>query len=365
MWNKWRLKSAVSFCLGMMAGIVSASPLKSDEQIVFFPTAAAYNSSTQTWQLPIHGWIFEPKWGGSVRQAWQQLFGKEIFINNDEDDAESSLLKQRLRWFFVDNERGKTIAIQLGAYHFTLPHSAANGHFSGEFTLPAAAEKTVSSLSFQVLTPPGDQRVFTGEAYLIPPSGLSVISDIDDTIKHSEVLDKSELLRNTFSRPFQAVSGMAALYQQWSAKGAAFHYVSASPWQLYPALAAFFAQENFPGGSFHLRLFRIHDDSFEAFLHSSRPHKLESIRALLARYPQRRFVLVGDSGEQDPEIYGDIARAYPQQIQAIFIRELRGDTDNAPRYQQSFQDLAPFLWQVFQQPEELPTVITLPTEIGK
>lgn len=107
----------------------------------------------------------------------------------------------------------------------------------------------------------GSPRLFTpaaAELLLIPPTGLSIISDIDDTVKLSDVLNKRELLRNTFLREFVPVDGMAALYQHWEQQhDAVFHYVSASPWQLQPELEAFLRSSGFPLATFHLKSVRV------------------------------------------------------------------------------------------------------------
>ena len=109
------------------------------------------------------------------------------------------------------------------------------------------------------MTPAGDDRRFEGQVQLLGRTGISIVSDIDDTIKISEVPVRKELLANTFLRDFKAVPGMSEAYRQWVAAGASLHYVSASPWQLYSALSEFMEQQKFPKGSFHLRLFRLKD----------------------------------------------------------------------------------------------------------
>ena len=107
----------------------------------------------------------------------------------------------------------------------------------------------------------GSPRLFTpaaAELLLIPPTGLSIISDIDDTVKLSDVLNKRELLRNTFLREFVPVDGMAALYKHWEEQhDAVFHYVSASPWQLQPELECFLRGAGFPPATFHLKSVRV------------------------------------------------------------------------------------------------------------
>ena len=126
-------------------------------------------------------------------------------------------------------------------------------------------------------------------------------------------------------------------------KGAAFHYVSSSPWQLYEHLAEHLASEGFPTGSFHLKAFRLRDHLLRRILMLRRSGKLGVIRGLFKMFPQRRFLLVGDSGEHDPEIYRALARRYPQQVAGIFIRQLAGEKDLRRRYARAFRRVDPRL----------------------
>ena len=129
--------------------------------------------------------------------------------------------------------------------------------------------------------------------------GISIISDIDDTIKITGVLDgKDTILQNTFFRKARQVPHMSEVYQNWASIGAHIHYVSNSPWQVFPALSEFMTQQHFPQGSVHLRNVGTGD------LLRNKPgkHKLEVISAILRDFPHRKFILVGDSGEMDPEM---------------------------------------------------------------
>ena len=185
--------------------------------------------------------------------------------------------------------------------------------------------------------------------------GLSVVSDIDDTIKISEVSSKRELLANQFLRPFEVVPSMASVYRRWQQEhpGAAFHYVSASPWQLYGPLSKFALAERFPAGTFQMKLFRPKDSTFFDLFMDQVQFKLGQIEPLLRSYPQRRFVLVGDSGEQDPEIYGELARKYPEQVVGIFIRNVSGEDARGQRFQNAMKDVPGDLWRVFDDAESL------------
>ena len=77
------------------------------------------------------------------------------------------------------------------------------------------------------------------------------------------------------------------------------------------------------------------------------------IQQLLQTYPDRRFVLVGDSGEKDPEVYASVARKHPDQIARIFIRDVTDEPADSPRYQSCFAELPAELWQVFDDPQTL------------
>ncbi|KAI9487981.1 hypothetical protein BDB00DRAFT_850493 [Zychaea mexicana] len=157
---------------------------------------------------------------------------------------------------------------------------------------------------------------------LIEPNGISVISDIDDTIKVTGILDgKDTILQNTFFRKADEVPGMSEVYRNWSKQGAHVHYVSNSPWQVYPALSEFVRDRHFPAGSMHLRAISTGD------LIRRKPgqHKLDVIHQILQDFPNRKFILVGDSGERDPEIYQQIYKQYPEQIIKIFIHDVTSE----------------------------------------
>jgi phosphatidate phosphatase APP1 len=64
-------------------------------------------------------------------------------------------------------------------------------------------------------------------------------------------------------------------------------------------------------------------------------------------------VLVGDSGEKDPEIYGALARKFPSQIHRIYIRDVTAEDANAPRYRQAFDGVRREVWSIFRMPKEI------------
>ncbi len=331
-----------------------ASSLKRDEEVILFNTSAGRNSEDNTWDIPIHGWIFEREADSVWRKAGVE--GLLEILESDSQVTHQELFRKRAQLFLVDNERGKNLQIALADQVFDMNPSAANGHFSGICRVNVASLENASYNSWipgSVVMPEGDQRLFKGKTQLLARQGLSIISDIDDTIKISNVLDKHDLLANTFLREFRPVPGMARLYQKWASEGASFHYLSSSPWQLYPSLSEFIDRQGFPTGSFHLNNFRVKDKSFFNLFQSALEAKPPRIEAVLNRYRQRSFILIGDSGEKDPEVYGIIARRYPQQIKHIFIRNVQPGREQHARFSQAFKRLPRNHWTVFEDAGEI------------
>jgi hypothetical protein len=331
-----------------------ASGLKSDEEIIYFPTSGAWSAGEGGWRVPLHGWVFEAERDSLWREGALEMLKRHLGLSAQSDGSHT--LRERGWPFLVDNERSKQITLQIAEHHVDLIPSGANGHLYGETFLNGEAGNSTAAncwLSFTTRMPEGDPRHFSGAVQLIEEEGISVISDIDDTIKISNVLDKEELLANTFLREFRPVPGMVERYRQWHQQGAAFHYVTGSPWQLYPSLEKFIEKEGFPRGSFAMRNFRLKDASLIDFLTSSHDYKVTTIDALLKRYPKRHFILVGDSGEQDPEVYGEIARRYPQQVAAIYIHNVSGELVGDVRLQSAFAGVAEGGWRLFGDGGEL------------
>ena len=57
-------------------------------------------------------------------------------------------------------------------------------------------------------------------------------------------------------------------------------------------------------------------------------HKLERAKSLIERFPERRWVLLGDSGQADAELYSEAARTYGDRIAAIYIRDVDPQADS-------------------------------------
>lgn len=348
---------AVGLIHPLVVGGAPVSELSRDEQIVFYPTFGARAEGERLWELAIHGCVFEPESRrltlGALREALE-LNGVQMSA------AEAATFKQRARPFLQDHERGHRVVVRVGSRQFDLGESAPNGHFTATLRLTDTELGLGSglldgqSVTVTAALRARDKRSFTGQVFLLGDAGLSVISDIDDTIKITEVRDHPALLRNTFLREFQPVPGMAEFYGTLARSNlAAFHFVSGSPWQLYASLADFTRANGFPPGTFHLRPFRWKDRSVFSLLGDPEEYKLAAIKPLLQRLPNRRFFLIGDSGERDPEVYGELARRHPRQVARILIRDVTGEPPTSERYQRAFVGVPSKRWQVFRSPREI------------
>lgn len=157
---------------------------------------------------------------------------------------------------------------------------------------------------------------------IVAPTGVGLISDIDDTVKHSGITQGAkEIFQNTFVRePSElVVDGVREWYNSLKTLGVDVHYVSSSPWQLYPQLREFFKVAGLPEGSYHLKQYTgMLQGIFEPTTEKKRP----ALEKIFGDFPQKKFVLVGDSGESDLETYTEIALSHPGRVLAIFIRDI-------------------------------------------
>jgi phosphatidate phosphatase APP1 len=162
---------------------------------------------------------------------------------------------------------------------------------------------------------------------LVPPpdAQFGVISDIDDTIVQTNATSLVRMVRsviqNAASRlPFE---GVADLYRALHADRNPIFYVSSSPWNLYDLLHDYMDINGIPHGPMFLQDWGIDEDTFITTPHDT--HKLAQIQTLLDYYPHLRFVLIGDSGQRDPEIYLRVIQSRPERIAAAFIRDVTSD----------------------------------------
>lgn len=330
------------------------SEIASDEVVVFFRTTAWLNDDADTWHIPIHGWIYEPQDSRSRKALFAAILESEFDLVPSK--ATEANFTRRLNLLIADNERDKHIVVSIAGEQHTLSASDVNGQFESTLLIPVATIQEFaanSRLQFSAVTRGAESREFTGEVNLVSSRGFSVISDIDDTVKVSMVTNKKSLLNHTFLLDFVAADGMSALYSDWAEQGIEIHFVSSSPWQLYTPLQEFLTAAGFPESALNLKAVRFRDESLLDLFKKGTETKPVIIEKILQTYPNRQFVLVGDSGEQDPEVYAAILRKYPRQVLKAYIRNVTGESADNSRFTSVFAKIDPSCWELFDDPESL------------
>jgi phosphatidate phosphatase APP1 len=173
-----------------------------------FPTIGYHATIGKGWDLEIHGCVYEEdKHRIAIAMLREALHLDQVNLT----PGENALFVKRTRLFMVDHERGKRIVVSAAGKVLKLNKSRPDGQFFGTIHLPEddAPSAGDSTLTIRALLSKKDTRVFSGEGTLLGNTGLTVISDIDDTIKITQVRDRRAALRNTFLEPFRAVPGMA------------------------------------------------------------------------------------------------------------------------------------------------------------
>lgn len=346
------LCKVISACVALTSFPLWASPIKDDEFIQLMSSAAKLTDSGEV-HLNVTAWVYEKEMRPGAKSALALWMKMDIDALSPE---EQERFENRTQLFRIDSERNKKLVLAFfNGQQEKLSKTDSSG-ISGK-KIQLNQDKKLQhgdQLQYNAILSEKDKREFVGNMVLVSEKGISIISDIDDTIKDSHVLDKQLLIRNTFVNPLHAVTGMSDLYQAYAVanKQLAFHYVSSSPIQLFPLLTEFLQQEKFPAGSLHLRQIKLKDELFKEGSSSQR-HKHKQIRGLLTQFPERQFILIGDSGESDPEIYADVTRDFPDRILHIFIRDVTREAATAQRYQKTFKSIPESKWRIFTEPKEL------------
>jgi phosphatidate phosphatase APP1 len=235
-----------------------------------------------------------------------------------------------------------------------------NGYFRFEFNLSEPLETSGwHELQLRLVNPPMRGGSSTVPAQVLVPSSrarFGVISDIDDTVLWSNVTNKLKMLKmlavtNAHTRkPFKGVTAFyCALRNGLSGNDDnPLFYVSSSPWHLYTPLVDFFQAQGIPLGPLMLKELGV-KHLFGRDRHHG--HKLTKIEKILQTYPDLPFILIGDSGQQDPEIYREVVHRHPQRIRAIYIRNVNPDPTRIEAIDQLIEEVRPTGTQLLLVPD--------------
>ncbi|MBQ4818536.1 phosphatase domain-containing protein [Aquimarina sp. MMG016] len=248
---------------------------------------------------------------------------RNIYKQLESDEIRKAEIELQLS----DGRKFETTTDQEGYYQFDLEIPNLNEFVDYEGWL----SYTISYKENQISQKISQQNLFPSQM-LIPSNQaeFGIISDIDDTILHTGVASvlKWRVVANTLFKNYDKrlpIEGTVDFYKKLhlGKNGMPinpFFYVSNSPWNLYDYLNAFLKKHSFPKGPILLRDFRT---PFDKTPKPKLPHKQSEILSLLEMYPNLKFILIGDSGEKDADIYTKIASQYPDQILAIYLRNVQ------------------------------------------
>ncbi|KAJ3275413.1 hypothetical protein HDV01_000705 [Terramyces sp. JEL0728] len=331
-------------------------------QILLFPTYASLNEETNEWKLNIKGWAFKStessKRSRFFRSVTRRMLApidgssghnKQVFAERTASFLSAPLAKQTVRISVVGiapphditaekkdaevedtndelefDKLDKTKLVGDGYLYVEL-QTDANGIFTGSMNIPQVnideitrdtKEEFHGRIRLRIIAflPTELESNVFGNIPLIEPEGISLVSDVDDTIKHSCVYDGLlTAAKVSLFGDFKDVPGMRDSYNLLFSKKTAFHYVSAGPFQLLPVVHTFVSSFNFPEGSLILR------NTSEI---GPVDYKIQVIKSIVKDFPKRKFIMVGDSGEYDIEVYSKVHLAYPDQVSKIFIRNV-------------------------------------------
>ncbi len=253
--------------------------------------------------------VTDSRWT-NVKNAWQHFESDEV-------------PEARVRAFAADRSVTAT-ADEEGFWEISFPHASAPGRDAWK------------EVEVELLEPRPAESVRATARALVPSRAarFGVISDLDDTVLQTDARRIDRILRqvllgNAHTRlPFPGVAEFyAALHAGVPGVWNPIFYVSSSPWNLYDVLVDFLELQAIPPGPLFLRDWGITERELLPTGHAR--HKRTAIERILDAYPALPFLLIGDSGQEDPEIYHRVVHDFPERIAAVYIRNVSPAPDRA------------------------------------
>ncbi len=256
------------------------------------------------------------------------------------EDSRWQNFRRVFRYFNTREVAGAQLTIRHGDARMTTL-ADEEGFFRARLPLPGGGSPGWDAAEIELTGChlPGWKPIVSRAEVLVPSpqAAFGIISDIDDTVLETHVTQRLRMVWVTVSRNAHtrlAFPGTTELYRalvagpQGRGDNPVF-YVSKSPWNLYDFLIEFLDRHGLPRGPLFLRDVGLRAEAPLDF-------KSAAIDDIFATYPRLPFVLVGDSGERDPDIYVETAARHPGRVRAIYIREVR----SSRRRRQELEQLA-------------------------
>lgn len=250
----------------------------------------------------------------------------------DSEGSRWTNLREQWARFESDEVPGVTVEVSCNGQ---VLRTVTDGEGYYRVRIPMTPPKTRSLWLQGQVSIPGSTLTATHDILAVSDEAdFGIISDIDDTVLDSKVVDWKAAAKLTFlhnvrtRKPLPGVSQLYRSLQQGRSEVPVnpLFYVSSSPWNLYDLLESFLSINEIPPGPILLRDLGVEPEYF--IKSKGHGHKLDNVRKLFGRYPTLGWVLVGDSGQADAEIYTAAAQEFPGRVLAIYIRDVDPDSDS-------------------------------------
>ncbi len=276
------------------------------------------------WHRILERWLRRRGWSPRViaytgygADGWVRVMARVLLAPPDTRAGELRL-GRGWRRFFSASASGVTVTVDVGDRAHRVV-SVRGGYI--DVVLHAQLEPGWTEAT---LVADGGPAVSEPIRVIGPSGGLGIISDIDDTVLVTALPRPLLAFWNTFVRhetSRRPVRGMATLYGEIRRMhpDAPFFYLSTGAWNVAPVLTQFLARHAFPPGPL---LMTDWGPTPDGWFRSGRDHPRQQLRRLMDELPQLHWLLIGDDGQHDPELYAEAAEEAPEQLRAVAIRQL-------------------------------------------
>ncbi|KAF8153193.1 hypothetical protein B0H34DRAFT_800424 [Crassisporium funariophilum] len=264
-------------------------------------------------------------------------------------------LQERIKLIAAVGLPGKNFSFMVPGCSQPAKISGTSGTDLGMALQTVSLGRCINTKELNSYAVPGflDGRKFSASVFSSPDSGFGVISDIDDTVKISNVLDTVALIKSTLLEEPKPVPGMPELYTSLakSLNKPQFVYVTGSPFQLYPFLNKFLdtTYPNAKGPIFTQNLTVVNPVEALQFLMNgnTQAYKVSMVDRLKAMYPKKTWLAIGDSTQKDPEVYGESFRKHGASISCSWIRRVEGANNTDERFAAAFAGVPTNRFRIF------------------